>query len=119
VNVFFDRWQEKKFEPTKKAAVLSFDETRVRSQLFGLSKSEEKVRWERWMITLNVLKYAANDSQRSVFIFHYFYFLFVFFSSSPISSILVHLRLFHSSGEERQIGERFEICNDTSYQMGR
>jgi len=63
IDMFVDTWKKKKFEPRKRLLVLSFDETRYRTQLFGLSKAEEKVRWERWVITLNIVKSAANDSQ--------------------------------------------------------
>jgi len=42
---------------------LSFDEKRTRSQLFGFSKVEERVKWEQWVIPIQIGKpMSSNDS---------------------------------------------------------
>src|SRR5690554_2353188 len=35
--------------------ILSFDEKRMKSQMFGLSKFEERVCWEKWAFTLVIV----------------------------------------------------------------
>ena len=42
--------------------MISFDEKRYRSQLFGLSRAEERVRWEQWIINLHVNTNAATSA---------------------------------------------------------
>jgi len=52
VNLFFDSWQKKKFDPTRRMATISFDEKVYKTQLFGFSKTEERICWEQWNIEL-------------------------------------------------------------------
>jgi len=60
---FFESWQKKKFDPPKRFLLLSFDEKRTRSQLFGFSKVEERVKWEQWVIPIQIGKpMSSNDS---------------------------------------------------------
>lgn len=62
IDEFYDSWQKKKFEPQKRFILLSFDEKRTRSQLFGFSKVEERVKWEQWVIPIQIGKaLSSND----------------------------------------------------------
>ncbi|PRP87736.1 DUF1649 family protein [Planoprotostelium fungivorum] len=51
---FYDSWLRKKFDPPRRAVVIAFDERRYRSQLFGFSKVEEKIRWENWILPFSL-----------------------------------------------------------------
>lgn len=53
IDFLLDSWKKANFQPAKRIICLSFDDKRIRSQLFGLS-SEERVCWEQWRITLKV-----------------------------------------------------------------
>jgi len=60
VELFYDAWQKKKFDPSKGILFLSFDEKRVKPQLFGLSKVEERFRWEQWIIQVRLLEHHTQ-----------------------------------------------------------
>eukprot|EP01119_Soliformovum_irregulare_P023141 TRINITY_DN8042_c0_g1_i1.p1 TRINITY_DN8042_c0_g1~~TRINITY_DN8042_c0_g1_i1.p1 ORF type:complete len:202 (-),score=31.15 TRINITY_DN8042_c0_g1_i1:38-643(-) len=64
-NTFFDSWQRKRFDPLQRTIFLSFDEKRMKSQLFGFSQVEERVMWEQWWINLKIVNRSLSSPEGS------------------------------------------------------